>query len=219
VRESELAVVFDLGGVLIDWNPRFLYRKLLTDEAEVEAFLGQVCTQAWNEAQDAGRPVAEATAEACARFPEQAALIRAYYERWDEMLGGPIEGTVAILEELFARAVPLYALSNWSAETFGHARTRFGFLDRFRGIVVSGQERLIKPDPRIFQLLFDRYSLAPERAIFIDDVPRNVEASRALGMTALHFRSPDELRAELAERGLVAPGRVSCSDPAGRAGR
>ena len=207
MQANEQAVVFDLGGVLIDWNPRYLYRKLLGDEAAVEAFLGQVCTPAWNERQDEGRPVAQATSEMCARFPEQAALIRAYYDRWEEMLGGPIEGTVEILEELFARGVPLYALSNWSAETFHHARARFEFLERFRGIVVSGEERLIKPDPRIFQLLFQRYSLAPPRAIFIDDVLRNVDAARALGMTALHFRSPDELRAELAARGLVAPAR------------
>ena len=207
MQASEQAVVFDLGGVLIDWNPRYLYRQLLGDEAAVEAFLGEVCTPAWNERQDEGRPVAEATAELCARFPGQAALVRAYYDRWNEMLGGAIEGTVAILEELDARGVPLYALSNWSAETFHHAQARFGFLGRFRGIVVSGEERLIKPDPRIFELLFKRYSLRPERAIFIDDVPRNVEAARALGMTALLFRSPPELRADLAARGLVAPAR------------
>ena len=195
--------MFDLGGVLIDWNPRYLYRKLLASEAEVEAFLAEVCTQAWNECQDAGRTCAEATAELVARFPEREALIRAYYERWDEMLGGAIDGTVAIVDELAAGGVPLYALSNWSAETFHHARGRFSVLDRFRGIVVSGEEKVIKPDERIFRVLFERHGVAPDRSIFIDDVERNVAAARALGMTGIRFESPAQLRAELARLGLL----------------
>ncbi|HUS63262.1 MAG TPA: HAD family phosphatase [Kofleriaceae bacterium] len=201
----ERAVVFDLGGVLIDWNPRYLYRKLLP-EAEVEALLATVCTQAWNEQQDAGRTVAEATAELVARFPDQEALIRAYYARWDEMLGGLIAGTAAIVEELHARGVPLYALSNWSAETFHHARDRYAVLARFRAIVVSGEEKLIKPDARIFQLLFARHRVEPTSSIFIDDVERNVDAARRLGMTAIHFESPAQLRAELARLGLLEGG-------------
>ena len=200
----ERAVVFDLGGVLIDWNPRYLYRKLLAGDAEVERFLAEVCTQAWNEQQDAGRPVAEATAELVARFPDKEALVRAYYERWDEMLGGCIDGTVAIVEELHVRGeVELYALSNWSAETFHHARGRFPVLERFRAIVVSGEERLIKPDARIFQVLFERHGVDPGAAIFIDDVERNVEAARRLGMTGIRFESPQQLRGELARLGLL----------------
>ena len=196
--------MFDLGGVLIDWNPRYLYRKLLASEAEVEEFLAQVCTQAWNEQQDAGRTTAEATAELVARFPEREALVRAYYERWEEMLGGCIDGTVAIVEELAARGeVELFALSNWSAETFPHARGRFRVLDRFRAIVVSGEEKVIKPDPRIFQVLFDRHGVAPERSIFIDDVARNVLAARRLGMTGVQFESPAQLRGELARLGVL----------------
>ena len=198
------AVVFDLGGVLIDWNPRHLYRKLFADEAEMEEFLAKVCNQAWNEKQDCGRPLAEATAELVERFPEQEALVRAYYERWPEMLGGVIEGTAAVVDELAARGeVELYALSNWSAETFRHAREMFPVLERFRGIVVSGEERLIKPDPRIYQVLFDRHRVDPPRSIFIDDVERNVEAARRLGMTGVRFESPAQLRRELARLGVL----------------
>ena len=132
------SVVFDLGGVLIDWNPRYLYRKLFPgDETGMEHFLSTVCTPAWNEQQDAGRPVAVAVAELLGRYPEQEPLIRAYYSRFNETLRGEISGTVRLLEALDLAGIPLYALSNWSAETFPNARARFGFLSRFRDIVVS----------------------------------------------------------------------------------
>src|SRR5215813_9339991 len=146
-------VVFDLGGVLIDWNPRHLYRRLFAgDEATMEHFLTAICSQSWNEEQDRGRSIAEATALLAAQHPEHAELIEAYYGRWSEMLAGPIAGTVEIFETLDRAGVPLYALSNWSAETFVHARSRYAFLDRFRDILISGEVGLIKPDPRIFQL-------------------------------------------------------------------
>lgn len=189
--------MFDLGGVLIDWNPRRLYRKLLPDAASVEAFLAEVCTAEWNYQQDAGRTCAEAVAELSARHPDRADLIAAYYGRWEEMLGGPLEGTVAILDELDAASVPLYALTNWSRETFPIARRRFPFLTRFRGIVVSGEERLAKPDPRIYRLLCDRYRLDPAGCIYIDDHLANVEAARAAGMTGIRFEAPEQLRHEL----------------------
>ena len=201
------AVVFDLGGVLIDWNPRRLYRKLLPDAASVEAFLAEVCTHDWNHQQDAGRTVAEAVAELSARHPDRAELIAAYYQRWEEMLGGALDEAVAVLEELDAAGVPLYALSNWSRETFPIARRRFRFLERFRGIVVSGEERMAKPDPRIYRLLLDRYHLDAGRCLFIDDVARNVEAARAAGMDAIEYTSAAELRRELAARSMLpAPG-------------
>ena len=201
------AVVFDLGGVLIDWNPRRLYRKLLPDAASVEAFLAEVCTHDWNHQQDAGRTVAEAVAELSARHPDRAELIAAYYQRWEEMLGGALDEAVAVLEELDAAGVPLYALSNWSRETFPIARRRFRFLERFRGIVVSGEERMAKPDPRIYRLLLDRYHLDAGRCLFIDDVARNVEAARAAGMDAIEYVSAAELRRELAARSILrAPG-------------
>src|SRR5579872_5003147 len=147
-------VVFDLGGVLIDWNPRHLYRKLFAgDEAAMEHFLATICTQAWNERQDAGRSFADAAAQLTALHPDKTALIEAYGVRFDEMLAGPIHGTLDVLAALRERQVPLYALSNWSAETYPLAERRFAFLQWFRGIVISGREGMIKPDPRIFRLL------------------------------------------------------------------
>jgi len=196
------AVVFDIGGVLVDWNPRYLYRKLLPDEPAVERFLAEVCTTEWNAEQDLGRPWAEAVAQLCARFPDQAALITAYRERWGEMVAGAIDGTVAVLRELRDAGVPLYALTNFSADTFAQARARFDFLGWFQGIVVSGQERLVKPDPRIYRLLLERYRLAAETTVYLDDAPANVVAARALGMTGLRFTDPDQLRADLARLGL-----------------
>lgn len=196
------AVVFDVGGVLVDWDPRHLYRKLLPDEAAVERFLAEVCTTAWNAEQDLGRPWAEAVASLSERFPDQAALIAAYHRRWGEMVAGAIDGTVAVLAELREAGVPLYALTNFSTETFAQARARFGFLDWFQGIVVSGQERLIKPDPRIYQVLLERYRLTPQTTVYLDDAPVNVAAARALGMTGLRFTDPHRLRADLAELGL-----------------
>ncbi len=198
------AVVFDLGGVLIDWNPRHLYRKLLPDAASVEAFLAEVCTAEWNLQQDAGRTVAEAVAELSARHPDRAELIAAYYGRWEEMLGGPIDDAVAVLEELDAAGVPLYALTNWSRETFPIARRRFRFLERFRGIVVSGEERVAKPDARIYRLLLERYALDPAGCLFIDDVAHNVDGGRAAGMDGLLFTGAAALRRELAARSILA---------------
>jgi 2-haloacid dehalogenase len=200
---AHYSVIFDLGAVLIDWNPRHLYRQLLPDEAAIEHFLATVCTQAWNEEQDAGRPFADGIALLCEQHPMHAELISAYFARWHEMLGGPIEDTVAILRQLHDRGVPLYALTNWSAETFPHARARFEFLTLFRGILVSGEERLKKPDPRIFQRLLSRYGLTAPRSIFIDDSEKNVRAARELGMIGLHFRSSSELERELAGLGVL----------------
>jgi|HigsolmetaAR202D_1030399.scaffolds.fasta_scaffold07867_3 haloacid dehalogenase superfamily, subfamily IA, variant 3 with third motif having DD or ED/haloacid dehalogenase superfamily, subfamily IA, variant 1 with third motif having Dx(3-4)D or Dx(3-4)E len=203
VAPRPTTVVFDLGGVLIDWNPRHLYRTRFADEATMEAFLSTVCTQDWNERQDAGRSIAEAEAELIARFPEHADLIRAYYGEFDRMLAGPIAGTVAILEELHGRGTPLFALTNWSAETFHHARRRFDFLARFRAIVVSGEIGMIKPDPRIFRHLTDTYGLCPERCLFIDDNARNVDGARAAGLQAVRFHDPLQLRADLRAYGLL----------------
>jgi 2-haloacid dehalogenase len=199
-------VVFDLGGVLIDWNPRYLYRRLFDDEAAMERFLAEVCTGAWNEQQDAGRPWREAVDSLSAQFPQHAGLIAAYRDGWKEMLGGTIQDSVDLLAELKARGVRLYALTNWSHETFPLAKEigMFGFLHWFEGIVVSGEERLVKPDPRIYQRLFERYSIDPARTIYIDDARRNVDAAAAQGMHAWWFRDPAGLRGWLASHGLVA---------------
>ena len=198
------AAVFDLGGVLIDWDPRYLYRKLLADEGEVEEFLATVCTPEWNAEQDRGRPFAEGVAELVERHPAHAAAIAAFHERWPEMLGGDIPGAVELLAELRATGLPLYALTNWSAETFVVARERFAFLDWFDGLLVSGEERIIKPDPAIFELLLDRFGLDPGSTFYVDDSPANVAAAAALGLDAVRFTGPERLRRDLAARRLLA---------------
>ena len=197
-------VVFDLGGVLLEWNPRYLYRKLFAgDEAAMEAFLAEVCTVEWNERQDAGRTFADAVDELMPRHADKRALIDAFGARFGEMIPGAIDGTVAILGELKRRGTPLYALTNWSSETFPPQRVRFPFLAQFDGIVVSGDEGVIKPDPRIFRILLERYAIAPHEAVFIDDNPANADAASALGVHGIHFRSPEALRDELAALGLL----------------
>ena len=196
------AVVFDLGGVLIAWDPRLLYRTLLPED-EIEAFLAEVEFLEWNHHQDAGRPFAEAVDEHARRFPHRRELLAAYFERFPETLAGAIDGTVEILEELDARGVRLLALTNWSAETFDHARQRFGFLTRFEDILVSGEVRLAKPDPRIFALLLERYALDPETTVYVDDAPRNVAAGDAAGLRSVRFQSPEQLRADLTALGLL----------------
>ncbi len=196
-------VVFDLGGVLIDWNPRYLYRQLIDDEVEMEAFLSEVCPPSWNEEQDAGRSVAAAIEEATARHPGKVDLIRSYYERFDEMIAGAIEETVQVLDALRQQSVPCYALTNWSAETFPLAIKRFAFLDWFKGIVVSGEEKMKKPDPAIYRLLLDRYGLEANDTVFIDDSPRNVDAANRIGLHTIHFKSPTALREDLSRLQFV----------------
>ena len=198
------AVVFDLGGVLIDWNPRHLYRKLFEDEVKMEQFLTEICSPVWNVSLDAGRSFDDGIAELLRRHPEEGHLIRAWKTRWEEMLAGPIPGTVALLEELHAAGMVLHALTNWSAETFPIGRKRFSFLDRFRTILVSGQERLVKPDPRIFHLLVERTGVVPQRTVFIDDSQANAQAAAGCGFHAIRFTDADDLRARLADLGLVA---------------
>lgn len=198
------AVVFDLGAVLIGWDPRNLYRKLTGDEAKIEYFLSQICTPEWNSRQDAGRPFAEAVSELKLEHPEFREWIELYHSRWHEMISGPIDGAVEILEELArARKVRLFALTNWSGETFPYALKTFPFLARFEGIVVSGVEKLIKPDPELYQILLRRYHLNSKQVAFIDDVDRNVEAARALGFCGLVFTTPDRLRGQLEQMGLL----------------
>ena len=197
------AVVFDLGGVLIDWDPRHLYRRLIPDEAEMERFLRDVVSAEWNLEHDRGRSFAEGVALLTRKHPEQADLIAAFHERWPEMLGGAIEGTVEILAELRTSGVRLLALTNWSAETWPIGRARFPFLAWFEAVIVSGAEQLVKPDPGIFRILVDRHGLDPATTVFIDDLPRNVEAATALGFQAIRFTTPAALRGDLAAEGLA----------------
>ena len=196
------AIIFDLGGVLIDWNPKNLYKKIFKDESEIENFLNTICTNDWNEEQDGGRTLEEGTEYLVKKFPEHSEHIRAYYERWEEMLNGPIDGTVEILKQLKQSGnYKIYALTNWSAETFPIAQQKYDFLNWFDGVVVSGTERMRKPNPAFFQILLDRYNLTAEEVLFIDDNFRNVKSALNMGVDSIHFISPEELRAELVDRG------------------
>lgn len=196
-------LVFDFGGVLIDWDPRYAYRAMGGTEEEIEHFLTHVATHEWNARLDAGLPYAEAVIERAEAFPEHAEWLHAYHERWSDMLGGAIEGTVEVLADLRERGVPLYGLTNWSAETFPVAQERFGFIDWFDGVVVSGEVRLIKPDAQIYHHLVDTFDVVPETALFIDDRAENVEAAERLGFRGHHFHDPAALRRHLEALGLL----------------
>jgi 2-haloacid dehalogenase len=196
--------IFDLGGVLVEWDPRFLYRKLFDgDDGAMEHFLANVCTTQWNERQDAGRSFDEATQELLPHHADKIELIEAFGKRFDEMVPGAIDGSVEVLAELKSHGVPLYAITNWSAETFPPLRKRFEFLSWFQAIVVSGDEGMMKPDPRIFRVLFEKHAVVPSSAVFIDDVADNAAAAEALGVHGIHFRSPDQLRHELVSVGML----------------
>jgi 2-haloacid dehalogenase len=199
-------VVFDLGGVLIDWDPRHLYRKLFAgDETAMENFLATVCTHEWNRRQDAGRSFAEGARLLKAEHPNKAELIDAYGARFHEMMSGPIAGSVEILAELRARGTPLYLLSNFSAETFPPAFERFDFLRWFRGMVISGEVGVIKPDLRIYEIMLARFAIDPYRAVYIDDVAVNAEAAAGMGIHGIHFTTPAALRDELVGLELLPP--------------
>ncbi|WP_114777664.1 HAD family hydrolase [Botryobacter ruber] len=196
-------IIFDLGAVLIDWHPHHLYKKIFDNEEDMHYFLANICTPEWNEEQDAGRTWEEATNLLLAQYPEHEANIRAYSERWIEMIGGPIEGTVEIFRELKESSLyKIYALTNWSHETFPLMLERYEFLQWFDGIVMSGEEKDRKPFPSFYQLLLDRYQVKPKEAVFIDDNLRNIHAAEQIGIPSVHFTSPEELREKLVERGV-----------------
>ncbi len=193
-------IIFDLGGVLIDWNPRYMYRKIFDDEQQMEDFLENVTTHDWNELQDGGRSLAEATETLVKEQPKWEKEIRAFYDRWEEMLGGPILGTVELLDTLVrSKRYRMLALTNWSAETFPVALERYDFLGWFEGILVSGAENLKKPDVKIYQLMIERYQLDPSTTLFIDDSERNLKGARRVGLNTIHFESPMQLRERLAD--------------------
>jgi 2-haloacid dehalogenase len=197
-------LVFDLGAVLIDWNPRYLYNKIFATAAETDFFLANICTSAWNEEQDAGRSLQEATEMLVDQFPKFEAEIRAYYGRWKEMLGGPIDETVEILRELKeSNQYKIYALTNWSNETFPLALLNYPFLQWFDGIVVSGREKIRKPDAAFYKLLIDRYELDPSSTLFIDDNERNIRGAAACDIDGIHFTSAAQLKEILAEKAIL----------------
>jgi 2-haloacid dehalogenase len=197
------AVIFDLGGVLVDWDPRHLYRSLFARESEMEQFLSEICTPAWHNRLDAGRPMDEAVTELADQHPGQASLIRAYRDRWSEMFEGEIQGTVRLLKRLYRSNIPLYALSNFPAEKFEDFRQQFDFVSCFQGIVLSGTEQLTKPDPRIYACAVNRFDLDAGRTLFIDDRIENVESARTFGLRTHHFRGADRLEDCLRTEGLL----------------
>jgi 2-haloacid dehalogenase len=204
-QKQYTTIIFDLGAVLIDWNPRYLFNKIFSTPAETEHFLRNICTADWNEEQDAGRALTDATELLVQQYPGYEAQIRAYYGRWKEMLGGTIDDTVAILEQLKnSGQYKLYALTNWSNETFPIALTLYPFLQWFDGIVVSGREKMRKPHACFYELLLNRYHVNAADALFIDDNLRNVTAAEACGIESIHFTSPDQLKQALTAKAILS---------------
>lgn len=192
-------IIFDLGGVLVDWNPEYVYRDVFNgDQDKVNWFLNNICTSDWNVQQDAGRSLQEGTELLVKQYPEYEKWIRIYYDRWEDMLGGAVLETEALLNKLKAdNKYRLIALTNWSAETFQIALKRFGFLKLFEGIVVSGDEKTRKPYPEIYEILIDRYKLIPKNCVFIDDNIDNIKAAEKFGIHGIHYNTPSQLKEEL----------------------
>jgi 2-haloacid dehalogenase len=201
-------VIFDVGNVLIPWNPRWLLRKLLADDAAVEHFLRESDFLTWNALHDAGQTFAVGIAQQSERFPQWRHLFQAFFDRWEECCAPAIDETVALARALRRAGHRTLALTNFSAETWPRALPLYPFLHEFEGVVVSGHEGLMKPQPAIYRLLCERYGVDPQRAVFIDDSPSNVEGARAIGMAGLHFTTPARLIGDLAALGVVvAPAR------------
>lgn len=198
------AILFDLGGVLIDWNPRHLYKKIFKDLEEMEYFLNRIVDSDWNEEQDAGRPFEKAIDLLAKKHPEYRDEINAYFFRWKEMLNGPIEESLEILRKIKKESgLPVYALTNWSAQTFPIARELYSFLGWFNGILVSGEEGMKKPDPKIYELTATRFGIEPAATLFIDDSLRNVQAAIRCGYDAIQFENPEGLLKQLEIRGIL----------------
>ncbi len=197
-------IIFDLGGVLIDWNPDYMYQSLIINEQERKHFLDHICTLAWNEEQDGGRSIHEANQLLISKFPDKKDLILAFYDRWEEMLKGPIEGSVEILRKLKEnKAYNIYALTNWSAETFPRALELFDFLHWFDGRIVSGEENTRKPFKEIYELTLSRFDLDPSETVFIDDNMRNIKAAETCGISSIHFQNPEILLRDLEKYNIL----------------
>jgi len=198
------AVLWDVGGVLLDWDPRHLYRQLFGDDvAGMEDFLANVCTASWHAQQDLGRPILEACAELSKQHPQQAALVLAWGERNEEMVKGPVEGSIELLAEVVEAGVRCYALTNMERESFERRARSYEFFDWFDGCFVSGFEGVMKPDPRFFKLALERFALVPEETLFTDDKPDNVAAAAGLDVPATVFRDASSFRSELVSRGVL----------------
>lgn len=198
---SMKSVVFDFGGVLIDWNPRYLYRKIFPNEQDMEYFLTNICSPQWNFFLDKGKPFRQGVAELTALYPQYAKQIEAYDTRWEEMCGDAVQGSVDLLYRL-KKHYPLYGLTNWSAEKFALTRPKHKFFDLFDGIVISGVEKEAKPEPRLFEILIERYHLIPEKTIFTDDSTANIKTAESFGFQAILFETPEKLERALIEKGV-----------------
>jgi len=192
-------IIFDLGGVLIDWNPRYVYNEVFEGDTEkVEWFLNNICTSAWNLQQDAGKLMVTATEELVVEYPQYENWIRMYYDRWEDMLKDALPETVSILKDIKSSGnYRIYALTNWSAETFHIALERFDFLQLFEGILVSGAEKMAKPDKAIYKLTLNRFDINPNKTLFIDDSLPNIKGAQTVGLNTIHFKSATQLKAEL----------------------
>lgn len=196
-------IVFDLGGVLLDWNPRHLYRKLFSDHQELDYFLSEICSPEWNAQMDAGKPFQEAVDELVLQHPGYSREIQAYFTRWEEMMGGTIPGSVDILRELKENGSGLAALSNWSSETFPRVRNRYDFLDWFDPLILSGEVGVAKPDAGIYHHLLQVLGLSARDCVFIDDSAENILEADRQGFSTIQFQSPEGLREELTGMGLL----------------
>jgi len=197
------AIIFDFGGVLLEWDPHALYRRFIDQPQQIDQFLAEVGFATWNAEQDRGRPFAEGIAELSSQFPHHAHLIRTYYDHWEDSIVGPIPGTVAILRKLKRAGYPLYGLSNWSAETFPKVRKRYAFFDLLDDILLSGDAKMLKPDPAIFNLLLSKIGYPSRNCLLIDDSQSNIVAAKSLGFNTIHFKSPGQLQSELQRHHLL----------------
>ncbi len=197
------AVIFDFGGVLVDWSPHNLYRHFIKQPHEIDRFLSEINFAEWNAQQDKGRPFAQAVAELSSEFPQHTRLISAFHEHWEDSIVGSIDGTVVILRKLKQLGYPLYGLSNWSAETFPMVREKHTYFDLFDDIIISGEVKMIKPDPQIFRFMLDKFKLEAQACLFIDDSMANIKTANELGFATIHFQSPAQLEIELSGRGVL----------------
>lgn len=196
-------VIFDIGNVLVNWNPDNLYRKIFPVEEERVQFLSTICTMEWHTLQDAGRSPQEGTTELLEKFPQHKEAILAFYDRWEEMFDGAIEGTVEILKEVKEKGYRVYALSNYNAELYQRTVNDFPFLEWFDGKIISSEAKMKKPDENIYRLLFERFFIDPKRAVFIDDLAANIAAASRLGLNGILFTNPETLRQELQTRNII----------------
>lgn len=199
-------LIFDLGGVLIDWDPRYLYRKIFSDRDQMEFFLDQICTPSWNAQMDKGYPFHKAVAELSEEHPQYSAEIHAFFDRWEEMIEGSFPESVKVLEEVREAGYPLAALSNWSGETLPRVAHQFAFLTWFDPLMVSGEVEMVKPDAEIFHHLLNELGRNPGDCLFIDDSIANIQTAQELGFQTIHFSSAGQLRTELHALGILKNG-------------